>query len=395
MKINGMAKVDKTPVDEIVKSKELGHVSFDASFYPENYKDLLFALKPSKSKEQIKEQFISEIAKLENIAPGVLETVEKIDPENLVSLNYFEIFDLSLKNVYKTVNTTHKVYDTVGVEVKTTVSSSGEISSTATPMKEYSHSYTTSKDEILYKKYNGDFSSIESHSFLKKGIMYSLPSKVDVKDLLLFDDIKEFDIIRIDQEGYRSVNVGSSYSLERIKSTHEMYIKNVVNHKLTSATYIENITLNKIVLHPIWKVEFDFTVNGRKERFTSFISDCDKSFTSSEYLGLPLVKKEISGAHSTAAVAYTATMAIILTFGLLILIYAFASFNASTTIPYMCSYLALLILTIFVGVVGCRAELQNVLFYTYFKEKLPKMYVAMLLGVIMLVVTVLLGIRIF
>ena len=262
MKINGMAKVDKTPVDEIVKSKELGHVSFDASFYPEKYKDLLFALKPRRSKEQIKEQFISEIAKLKNIAPGVLETVEKIDPENLVSLNYFEIFDLSLKNVYRTVNTTHKVYDTVGVEVKTTVSSSGEISSTATPMKEYSHSYTTSKDEILYKKYNGDFSSIESHSFLKKGIMYSLPSKVDVKDLLLFDDIKEFDIIRIDQEGYRSVNVGSSYSLERIKSTHEMHIKNVVNHKLTSATYIENITLNKIVLHPIWKVEFDFTVNG-------------------------------------------------------------------------------------------------------------------------------------
>ena len=398
MKINGFddKKIEIKKKEEIVKSGHLNHLTFNASMYPDEYRYITFALKERKTKQQIKDQFIKEVEKHVNLAKDVKEKINKIDAEELVTLNYFEVFDISLKNVYKTVSKTHDVYNTIGVEVKTTTSSDGSVSSTTTPIKEYSHSYTSSKDELLYRKYHSNFSSVTAHEFLQIGKMYSLPKEVNLEDLVANEKVNDLSILRIEQPSPSAVSIYEFYnkSLESIKDNHNRHIRAVVQHSLQNASYIEKITINKIILHPIWKVEFEYTLNGKKEKFISFISDCDNSFTSSEYLDIPLVKKEISQVHSTLSIIYTIFMGFSLLIGIISLWRAFKTFTPLISLPYIISYAILLYLTINVGIVGFRSENTKPIQYTYFKNRLPKMYVKMVIGIAVFVILLMFGIDI-
>lgn len=396
MKINGIEEIKNEKKEELIKSGGLNHINFKASLYNDEYKNIVFALKPKKTKEKIKEEFIKEITQYENLADGVIEEINNMNVDDLVSLKYFEVFDLSLNNVYKTTTTNNNVYKTVGYEVKTTMDSNGDISSNTTPIKQYSHSYTTSKNERLYHNYNSDFPSITMHSFLKKGTMYSFPKEVDISELLSKEEISELDIIRINQPNYKSFSVNAVYetSNDLLKYNHDSFIKNVIFHKLTNASHIEKVTINKIILHPIWEVKFKYNLNEKKEEFISFISDCDDSITSSEYLDLPIAKKEISKAHTYVSIAYTIIMGLSLIIGLISLYYSFNAFVFELSIPYILCFLSLLFLTIKTAIIGFRTELYNSLYYSYFKKNLPKMYTMIAIGVIVFILLFIFGIKI-
>ena len=396
MKINGIEEIKNEKKEELIKSGGLSHINFKASLYNDEYKNIVFALKPKKNKEKIKEEFINEITQYENLADGVIEEINNMNVDDLVSLKYFEVFDLSLNNVYKTTTTNNDVYKTVGYEVKTTMDSNGDISSNTTPIKQYSHSYTTSKNERLYHNYNSDFPSITMHSFLKKGTMYSFPKEVDISELLSKEEISELDIIRINQPNYKSFTVNAVYetSNDLLKCNHDSFIRNVIFHKLTNASHIEKVTINKIILHPIWEVKFKYNLNEKKEEFISFISDCDDSITSSEYLDLPIAKKEISKAHTYVSIAYTIIMGLSLIIGLISLYYSFNAFVFELSIPYILCFFSLLFLTIKTAIIGFRAELYNSLYYSYFKKNLPKMYTMIAIGVIVFILLFIFGIKI-
>ena len=126
MKINGIEEIKNEKKEELIKSGTLSHINFKASLYNDEYKNIVFALKPKKTKEKIKEEFINEITQYENLADGVIEEINNMNVDDLVSLKYFEVFDLSLNNVYKTTTTNNNVYKTVGYEVKTTMDSNGD-----------------------------------------------------------------------------------------------------------------------------------------------------------------------------------------------------------------------------------------------------------------------------
>ena len=396
MKINGIEEIKNEKKEELIKSGGLSHINFKASLYNDEYKNIVFALKPKKTKEKIKEEFINEITQYENLADGVIEEINNMNVDDLVSLKYFEVFDLSLNNVYKTTTTNNDVYKTVGYEVKTTMDSNGDISSNTTPIKQYSHSYTTSKNERLYHNYNSDFPSITMHSFLKKGTMYSFPKEVDISELLSKEEISELDIIRINQPNYKSFTVNAVYetSNDLLKCNHDSFIRNVIFHKLTNASHIEKVTINKIILHPIWEVKFKYNLNEKKEEFISFISDCDDSITSSEYLDLPIAKKEISKAHTYVSIAYTIIMGLSLIIGLISLYYSFNAFVFELSIPYILCFFSLLFLTIKTAIIGFRTELYNSLYYSYFKKNLPKMYTMIAIGVIVFILLFIFGIKI-
>ena len=141
-------------------------------------------------------------------------------------------------------------------------------------------------------------------------------------------------------------------------------------------------------------VEFEYTLNGKKEKFISFISDCDNSFTSIEYLDIPLVKKEISQAHSVVSIVNTIVMGLSLIIGIISLWKAFKSFEPLISLPYIIAYFILLILTINVALIGIRSELSNPIKYTYFKNNIPKMYIMLGIGIVIFVIMFMFGIEI-
>ena len=83
MKINGIEEIKNEKKEELIKSGTLSHINFKASLYNDEYKNIVFALKPKKTKEKIKEEFINEITQYENLADGVIEEIKNMNVDDL------------------------------------------------------------------------------------------------------------------------------------------------------------------------------------------------------------------------------------------------------------------------------------------------------------------------
>lgn len=257
MKINGM--YDDTPKAEPKAEKPtpeprpefIEREPFSVGVvFPENvgYGTSVFALRPRQDAEKIKARMLGMIEKNTNVSREYVEAVKNTPAESLLSLEYFEVFNVSIGGAAIDRKVEHSVYkDSDKYCVESTVNGD-TVTSTVTRGRELDYTYSTK--EVEHKKFD---LPMERHVSDLGGWAYTV-FVANASDILTEEEFKASTRVRFDADG--DSRATTAYIASCIK-------------KGDFKGEPENITLKQTMWFPVWRAVV--TLGGKE--YVSFISD--------------------------------------------------------------------------------------------------------------------------
>ncbi len=264
-KVKALGKASRPLVEN---ENELVSFGVDFKTY-DAYKDVTFAIKPRKTVEKVKAEFLSMITRNANVDKGFIEKVKTMDASEFIEAHYFEVFYFS--NLSFNTSSTEATYDyrkTGKYTVQTSTDSNGKVTSTVTPETErvyagsITHTYSHNRKKAKY---------CASHIFPKDTYYKIFDAKQE--DIFPQQENSSLFVFRPWQkkmlrhfkfdERSRVIAGSDNRPLDYI-------VKDYAKATLSDATaYITSLDINQILLFPVWNISVEY--NGKT--YTSLFSD--------------------------------------------------------------------------------------------------------------------------